>query len=199
VLSGVIFALSHPNTAAPALLFNTSPVDSMVNEQYWSGGSYHFGEHQRIKYTTKPCKGVGRRTPDDQDPDYLQKDLHLAGQKDGLCFTLYVQFQIDPLMQPIENASKVWKEDDSPLVPVAHLLFPPQDSQKAEVKALCNDLSFNPWHSIAAHKPMGHINRARKYVYKASSQFRKRGVEPKDFLGIKSLEEVLMYKRSSLF
>ncbi len=33
-------------------------------------------------------------------------------------------------------------------------------------------LSFNAWHSIAEHQPLGSIQRLRKQVYEVSSRFR---------------------------
>jgi hypothetical protein len=84
---------------------------------------------------------------------------------------LYVQFQTDPLRTPVENASKIWEESDSPLVPVGTIVMPPQVAPPASTAA-CDRLSFSPWHSLPAHKPMGHINRARRYVYAASQQLR---------------------------
>ena len=36
----------------------------------------------------------------------------------------------------------------------------------------CENLSFNPWHSLPAHRPLGGINRARKVVYPALSKLR---------------------------
>ena len=49
----------------------------------------------------------------------------------------------------------------------------------AERDAFCDSLSFNPWHGISAHQPMGHINRARRYVYDASRNHRGGSVEPR--------------------
>jgi hypothetical protein len=33
-------------------------------------------------------------------------------------------------------------------------------------------LSFNPWHCLAVHRPLGNIMRARFQAYKASTDFR---------------------------
>ena len=33
---------------------------------------------------------------------------------------------------------------------------------------------FSPWSGIAAHEPLGNINRARKSVYRLSAEFRER-------------------------
>jgi hypothetical protein len=56
--------------------------------------------------------------------------------------------------------------------------MPPQTIDPKNTPA-CDQLSFSPWHSIPAHKPMGHINRARRFVYDASRAHRAGGGEPK--------------------
>src|SRR5262249_1245854 len=93
--------------------------------------------------------------------------------KEGICMRFFVQFQTDPDKTPIEDSSVVWEEADSPPVPVAKVVMPPQDVTTFAREA-CDQLSFSPWHAIPAHKPMGHINRAGRYVYNAS-RFRRSG------------------------
>ncbi len=181
-LPGLGFLLSHPNTAAPALV-KTGPIDSVANAQYWGGGAFHLGAHQAVKVTAKPCQDSKPRPKGKRDdPDYLKKDLAAAAQN-GLCFTMYVQFQVSPGETPIEHASYEWKESVSPLVPVANIVIPAQTLDMPGKDAFCESLSFQPWHGILAHQPMGHINRARKFVYDASRVHRKGGLEPRDFQG----------------
>ena len=177
----LLFLIGHPVSAAPALL-RTSSIRSTVTEQYWSGGAYHLGAHQTIKYTAKPCDGSPSRTLEKDGPDYLRGDLEAAA-KGGICYTLYAQFQVDPVATPIEDAAKEWTEEVAPLVRVADIRLPPQEVDSARERTFCDTLAFSPWHSIAAHKPMGHINRARQFVYGASRVYRHGGHEPTGFEG----------------
>ncbi|MBU2037636.1 MAG: catalase, partial [Gammaproteobacteria bacterium] len=39
-------------------------------------------------------------------------------------------------------------------------------------KQFCENISFNPWHSLEEHRPIGGINRARRVVMKDISDFR---------------------------
>jgi hypothetical protein len=177
----LLFLVTHPRSGAPALL-RTNAIDSAVTEQYWSGGAYHLGAHQTIKYTAKPCDGSPPRSRRGDIPDYLARDL-AAAAKGGLCYTLYAQFQVDPDKTPIENAAKEWTEDVAPLVRMADITLPPQDTDSPRERAFCDSLSYSPWHSIPQHKPMGHINRARRFVYGASRVYRHGGHEPTGFEG----------------
>jgi hypothetical protein len=90
-------------TAGPALL-RTSPIDSMVTAQYWSGSAYHLGAHQAVKFTAKPCAGVPERKPSRKDGNYLAADLADAA-KAGVCMTFYVQFQADSKDTPCRSPS----------------------------------------------------------------------------------------------
>jgi hypothetical protein len=173
---GVFFLMGHASTVAQALS-RTNAVDSMVTERYWSGGAFHLGAHQAVKVSSRPCDLHHVREPKRDGDDYLRADL-VAAAREGICMQLYVQFQTDPERTPIENSSKIWEEADSPIFPVAKVVMPPQTIAPGSMKA-CDQLSFSPWHSVPAHKPMGHINRARRYVYDASRAHRGGGGEPK--------------------
>ena len=40
------------------------------------------------------------------------------------------------------------------------------------VAAIDKGASFSPWHGLAAHQPLGAINRLRRAIYEASAGFR---------------------------
>jgi catalase len=180
-LRSIFFMTKNLRTTGPALLA-TNPIPSMAAEQYWSGSAYHLGAHQAVKVTVKPCSTERQREPDGSGRDGLREDLEAAAAQ-GFCYQLFVQFQTDAWRTPIEDASHEWTEEDSPLVPVGKITFPAQDLRTPNRAELCKSLSYNPWHSIAAHQPMGHINRARKFVYSASRAHRQGGHEPYNFEG----------------
>jgi hypothetical protein len=174
--AGVFFLIGHASSVAEALS-RTNAVDSMVTERYWSGGAFHLGAHQAVKVSSRPCDLRMVREPKRDGDDYLKADL-VAAAHEGICMQLYVQFQTDPEKTPVENATKIWEETDSPLVPVAKVVMPPQDIQTGHLAQICDQLAFSPWHAMPAHKPMGHINRARRWVYNASRTHRKGGIDP---------------------
>jgi hypothetical protein len=76
--------------------------------------------------------------------------------------------------QPIENTLVAWDPEESPWHQVARLEFPPQDFQSPEQFAFCQNLTFNPWHGLLAHTPLGGINRARRDVMTAMQDVRLR-------------------------
>ena len=88
-------------------------------------------------------------------------------------FELRVQLCTDVDQMPVENASVVWPEDQSPYVPVARLVIPRQEAYSAARQAYFDErLSFQPAHALAAHRPLGSLMRARLATYQALSSYR---------------------------
>ena len=88
-------------------------------------------------------------------------------------FEIRVQLCVDLNEMPVEDASKRWDEDVSPYRTVARLVLPPQDGYSAAKRKYADDvLSFRPAHSLAAHRPLGSLMRARLKTYQALSRFR---------------------------
>lgn len=88
---------------------------------------------------------------------------------------------------PIDDATVVWGEGRAPFVKVGTIRIPRQALDAAGVAerlALGEHLSFSPWHTLAAHEPIGSINRARRVVYERIAALRHqlngvRRVEPR--------------------
>jgi hypothetical protein len=87
-------------------------------------------------------------------------------------FDVCVQLQTDPFLMPIENAGVNWPVRLSPRVPVATVRIPMQTFDSPEQIAFARVLTYNPWHSIAEHRPLGNVSRARKRLYWEMSQLR---------------------------
>ena len=85
----------------------------------------------------------------------------------------------------IENAALTWSEEEFPFVKVADIVIDPKNPKNQENKQFvdaCKSLRFTPWHSLAAHEPLGGTNRMRKPVYCESGKFRPDGKDPKQIL-----------------
>jgi hypothetical protein len=90
-------------------------------------------------------------------------------------YVVAVQLCTDLERMPVENATVEWPEDESPYRPVARLVLPAQDAwSSAREAAIDETLSFCPAHSLAAHRPLGSIMRARMRAYEALGTARRR-------------------------
>ncbi len=86
---------------------------------------------------------------------------------------LRAQLCTDLEKMPIEDASVEWPQNLSPFVAVARLTVAPQPAwTEALVREIDEGMAFDPWHALAAHRPLGGVMRARRVAYAASAQFR---------------------------
>jgi hypothetical protein len=147
---------------------NTSPLEV----RYWSCVPYLCGEGQAMKYSVQPCSSEKTRVPWNPPADWLRQSMAGKLAAGGVEFDFALQLQRDPRSMPIENASVEWPELLSPFVPVAKVRIPEQAFTSPEQLAFARQLSFNPWHSIAEHRPLGNQNRARRLIYSELSRLR---------------------------
>ena len=153
-------------------------VANPLEINYWSGTPYWLGPAtgeggHAVKYSAVSHQ-IGLTAPPDQPEDladdYLTQALSRFLESKEAVFDFKVQLQTDPVAMPVEDVSVEWDENDSTPVTVATLHIAPQSvDASGELAARCELLSFNPWHALAEHHPMGGINRLRKVVYPAST------------------------------
>jgi hypothetical protein len=90
-------------------------------------------------------------------------------------FEIRAQLWADAERQPIEDTSVEWPAQVSQYVTVATLRLPRQDAYgAARVRYFDDVMTFRPAHSLAVHRPLGGVMRARLQVYRALSDFRHR-------------------------
>ncbi|MGH8092315.1 MAG: catalase family protein [Chthoniobacterales bacterium] len=142
---------------------------------YFSCVPYLLGEGQAMQYSVWPKSK--RRTPIPKLPlrppdDYL-RDAMVASLAEGdIEFDFRIQLQTDPHLMPIENNAVLWREELSPRVSVATLRLPKQKFDSHAQMEFAKKLSYNPWHTIAEHRPLGNQSRARRRMYETLSKLR---------------------------
>ena len=87
-------------------------------------------------------------------------------------FDIRLQRQTDPHLMPIENNGVLWPEQLSPRVSVATLRLPRQTFNSPAQMEFAKRLSYNPWHCIPEHRPLGNQSRARRRMYCELSKLR---------------------------
>lgn len=147
---------------------NTSPLEV----PYWSCVPYLLGEGQAMKYAVRPRSNARTHIPWDPPNDWLRQSMQATLSRQDVEMDFLVQVQTDPKRMPIEDASIMWPEKLSPFVPVARIRIPKQTFGTEARTLLDRELSFNPWHSISEHRPLGNQNRARLDIYKQLSELR---------------------------
>jgi hypothetical protein len=91
----------------------------------------------------------------------------------GGSWELCVQLCTDLKAMPVEDPTVEWDADASPFVTVATFTVAPQIAWRNGASNRNEDrLSFSPWHGLAAHQPLGSVNRARKTLYDFGAGYR---------------------------
>jgi catalase len=141
-------------------------VTNPLQIQYWSTTPYKLGHHA-IKFSVKPSVTGSniQIAPNLKSENFLREVMveHLSRQE--VCFDFLVQLQKDPERMPIEDATAEWSEIDSPFIKVATIQIPIQTFDTEARRQFDENLSFNPWHALPEHQPLGGVNRVRKSVY----------------------------------
>lgn len=149
-----------------------------LGQTYFSQTPFRYGDHI-AKFQLVPVSGIKDFAEELVDahgrPDAIREDMNRLLAEQGGVWELRVQLNTDLEKMPIEDASVVWDEKASPFHTVATLTVPPQTAWEHPVSEATEDaLSFSPWHGLAAHQPLGGVNRARKDPYKFSADYRGR-------------------------
>ncbi len=179
VLGGINSALTavgaSPSTTLAAL--GGAPNVDPLGETYFSVTPFRYGDYI-AKFSLAPIS-----------PDLTELEGHeivIAGNPDAIRDTVRqemrhvegvwefrVQLCRDLEKQPVEDPTTEWKEEDAPWQRVAVVSVKPQDSwDSARVQAVDEEMRFSVWTGLAAHRPLGNINRARRATYEHSAAFR---------------------------
>jgi len=158
------------------------PPASPIDNQYFSAAPFLFGEDHVMRLRVTPTSPAASASPNVADPSYLRTALlQRLTARDAQEVRFDFQAQIRSAGElagsvdiDIEDVSLQWDEAPHPFVTLAVIAIPPQDFDTAERRALCEALSFSPWHGIEDHRPLGGINRLRRAVYEVSASFRQR-------------------------
>ena len=117
-------------------------------------------------YATETIDASGR-------PDAIREAVNELLIEQGGTWDLQVQLCTDLEKMPIEDPTVVWDEKESPFRTVATLTVEPQRGWQHGASEKTEDaLSFGPWHGLAAHQPLGGVNRARESPYEQSTAYR---------------------------
>jgi catalase len=159
-------------------------VRNPLQVQYFSAAPFRYGPGRVMKFSVAPMDGEvpqPKFSPQEieaLDANYLAQALkHTLTQGKEIRLNFKVQVvrasQLkDRKKEMIENASVAWSEEEFPFVDVAQIVIHPVE-QNAQLVDACKSLFFTPWHGLAAHEPLGGINRLRKPVYDVSAESRR--------------------------
>ncbi|TXC70316.1 catalase family protein [Sphingomonas ginsenosidivorax] len=164
---------------SPTLDFYGHPFSHPLDECYFSQCPIRFGDYV-AKLGAFPVAAEQRAldgwTLDPhQDEDGFRHAAIAYFDGNDAVFELRAQLWANADTQPIEDTSVDWPTEDSAYRTIATIRLPRQDAYSAaRVRYFDEVMTFRPAHSLAAHRPLGGVMRARLQVYRALSDFRHR-------------------------
>ncbi|KQP29877.1 catalase [Methylobacterium sp. Leaf104] len=180
VLRGVNRALHAVGVESTTLAsLGGAPNVDPLGETYYSVTPFRYGEHI-AKFSVAPVAPTltaltGSEIDASGRPDAIRETVRSEMRDLEGTWEFRVQLCRDLDRQPVEDPTVEWSEADAPFQRVGLITVRPQDSwDAARVQAVDEEMRFSVWTGLAAHQPLGNINRARKSPYAHSAEFRQR-------------------------
>jgi catalase len=147
-----------------------------ASNTYFSMTPIRFGQYV-AKYRAKPAGDLGINIVDTvsklgNQSDAMRLMLQETLKTQQILFEFQVQLRTSERTMPVEDATVEWPENQSPYRTVALFLIPRQDLLAEFGQAAPRSCSFNVWHAIEDHRPLGGINRLRRKVYPIAAAWR---------------------------
>jgi hypothetical protein len=154
------------------------PHTHLLGEAYYSQGAIRFGKYvakiEAIPISDNLTELTGQHVSVRNPSAYRDLTTEFFATRGGV-WEIRAQLATNLEETPIEDASIEWPEEVTPYRTVATLTVDPQDSFSDERRVYADDdLSFNPWHCLLEHQPLGSIMRVRRPVYDDSTAERAR-------------------------
>ena len=145
-------------------------INNPAEIPYFSTVPYRFGDETKaVKYAIFPSSSNKLVNADETSEHLLRNNFAATVRENELLFDFCIQFQTDAVKMPIEDPTVVW---DSPFTKLATIRIPKQICNTPEREELGDNLSFNTWHCLAEHRPLGSFNRVRAHIYEELYAFR---------------------------
>jgi hypothetical protein len=147
--------------------------------EFHSGTAYLLGPDHVTKYSIEPADPERfARFRIQAEPDYLRRALEESLERGPIDLYFYVHVlgrhastkNGVALTRAVEDATLDWRRLGAEKVRVAAIRI--DRASGSELGAEPESWAFNPWNALAAHRPLGSLNRARLAAYRASAALR---------------------------
>ena len=180
VLRGVHNTLAAVGVQALAIdALGGAPNVEPLGETFYSVTPFRFGDYI-AKFSLKPVAPAmtaltGQTISIEGRDDAIREEVRKEMRGIDAEWAFRVQLCRDLEKQPVEDPTVEWDESEAPFVTVGTVRVPAQDSwDAARVERIDEQTRFSIWTGIAAHQPLGNVNRSRRETYRHSADFRAR-------------------------
>ncbi len=170
------YLLTHPKNAFLVNKARIVPANPLQTP-YFSSLPYKLGG-LAMRFKVVPVACAPDETKDaapgkNISANYLRERLVATLAARPACFDFFVEPNHNSKKEPVENPTIAWNEKKSPYIKVATITLPQQTEIDSEAHLnFCENISFDPWHTLPGTRPLGQISRMRAKIYPAISSFR---------------------------
>jgi hypothetical protein len=154
---------AHPNT-------------HILGETYTTLGAIRYGDYVAkvgVAPLSDNVKALAGKEMDVQEPGAYRDMVVDFFRTQGAEYELRAQLCTDLKTMPVEDASIDWPQGQSPYQALGKIVILAQDAFSPARRVFADDvLSFNPFHCLPEHLPLGSINRVRIKAYASSTNYR---------------------------
>ena len=181
----VSFAAREANQALRAVHLHSAPLDNIgfpaihpLGESFSTIAPLRYGDYiAKIAFvpaSTSLTELSGKHIDLGEGYNPLRDLIRAFFSGETAVWNVQVQLAlVDEEHFPIEKADVLWPAEQSPWVPVATLTARPQESYSDARQVFTDEqITFSPWHALAAHRPLGGIMRSRLDAYKQMQAYR---------------------------
>ncbi|WDF46071.1 catalase family protein [Chryseobacterium sp. KACC 21268] len=157
------------------------PGSHILGDRYFSMAAIRYGDYVAKISIAPKSENVASLHGKDMDENLIKNEpesflttiVKNFFENQTAVYELSAQLCTDLEKMPVEDGSVQWMEDVSPFQTIASLTISPQNTFSPERRVYGDDvLSFNPFHCLLEHRPLGNIMRVRKLAYETSSKYR---------------------------
>jgi hypothetical protein len=144
---------------------NHRPLES----EYHSGTAYALGPQLAVKYCLAPQPLAAGDREDLRPPGETLEQRLDPSHGESLTLSFYAVVPSRDVL-PVEDPRIDWEASGAQRILVARLEIERQDVHSAERARVAESLTFTPWHTLEAHRPLGALNRARLELDRANAE-----------------------------
>jgi hypothetical protein len=160
-----VFALRRPREALIAARRWLHGSDRPLERDYHSMTAFALGPQLAVKYCLQPLTAADASRPLGETLAQRLDPAH--GESLSLEFCAIVPSR-DVL--PVEDPRIDWETAGANRIVIARIDVERQDLRSPERLQLADSLTFTPWHTLEAHRPLGGFNRARLEIDRANAR-----------------------------
>jgi hypothetical protein len=152
------------------------PITHPLGDSYYSQTAILYGDYiakiSLVPVSPNLTELTGDRVHTRDRPDALREVVGETIVELGGEWELRVQLRTDLDTMPVEDSTVAWDEEASRYRTVGRIVVKPQLAWGTDIQAIVGGQTFfSPWHGLAAHRPLGSVNRSRRRTYEMSSDF----------------------------